>query len=220
MPAEPKCKPRDKPAPYACKTEPKGKHIREVVATSAKPAVSNKRDNLTLHDWMTVFTFVDAHPGLGQNAVVAHFKSQANGALVFTQATLSRRLKDRKTFEDRVHSNPTALSSKHPRVVTRPDVERALVLWLRSMEEKRETVNGPMLVEKQKRFEKEFNVPEQECLPGDGWVASFCRTCVLYYIFFSSWFDCQYRYKIKEYRQHGEAGSGDPAAAEAERIRM
>ena len=29
-----------------------------------------------------------------------------------------------------------------------PDVEQALVLWLRSMETKQETVNGPMLMEK------------------------------------------------------------------------
>jgi hypothetical protein len=31
------------------------------------------------------------------------------------------------------------------RVVTRPDVERALILWVRHMEERGETVNGPML---------------------------------------------------------------------------
>jgi hypothetical protein len=61
-----------------------------------------------------------------------------------------------------MHSNPSALSSKRPRIVTRPDVERALVIWLRSMEEKRETVNGKMLVEKRKCFEKELNVPENE----------------------------------------------------------
>jgi hypothetical protein len=44
------------------------------------------------------------------------------------------------------------------------------------MEEKRETVNGKMLVEKRKRFEKEFNVPENEQLEGESWVQSFCRT--------------------------------------------
>jgi len=30
----------------------------------------------------------------------------------------------------------------------------------------------------------------------------------------------EFRYKIKEYRRHGEAGSADLAAVEAERIRM
>jgi hypothetical protein len=75
-----------------------------------------------------------------------------------------------------MHSNPSALSSKRPHIITRPDVERALVIWLRSMEEKRETVNGKMLVEKRKHFEKELNVPENERLEGESWVQSFCRT--------------------------------------------
>jgi hypothetical protein len=30
-------------------------------------------DNLTLHDWMMVFAFIDAHPGMGQAAIVEHF---------------------------------------------------------------------------------------------------------------------------------------------------
>ena len=220
MPLELKRKARKKPAPYASKPGPRGKHPKDTVATSAKSAVTSKRDNLTLGDWMTVFGFIDTHPYLGQNDIVAHFKSKVDGALVFTQATLSRKLKDRARLEARVESNPIALSSKRPRVVTRPDVERALILWLRSMEEKRETVNGPMLVEKRKRFEKEFNVPTEECLLGDGWVASFCRTCVLCFGSLLLCSEPRRSYKIKEYRRHGEAGSVDLAAVEAERQRM
>jgi len=45
-------------------------------------------------------------------------------------------------------STPTALSSKRIWVVTRPDVEDALVLWVKHMEEKNEHVTGPMLVVK------------------------------------------------------------------------
>jgi hypothetical protein len=44
------------------------------------------------------------------------------------------------------------------------------------MEEKRETVNGKMLVEKRKLFEKRFDVPEIERLEGESWVQSFCKT--------------------------------------------
>jgi len=98
--------------------------------------------------------------------------------------------------------NPSALLYKHPRIVTRPDVERALVLWVKHMEEKRETIDGPMLREKRKQFEEEFNVPADERL-GDGWVPSFCKT-----------------YRLKEYQWHGEAGSADPEAVEAERKRI
>ncbi|KAG2088146.1 uncharacterized protein F5147DRAFT_587762, partial [Suillus discolor] len=45
-------------------------------------------------------------------------------------------------------SNPThALPSKRPRIVTKPaDVERASIfVWIKHMESKWETVNGPML---------------------------------------------------------------------------
>jgi hypothetical protein len=84
-------------------------------------------------------------------------------------------------------------------VVTRPDVEKALFLWVRYMEQKGEQVNGPMLKEKRCRFEVLFNVPEDERLTGEGWIASFCRA-----------------YRIHEFHRHGEAGSVDLAAVEME----
>ena len=124
------------------------------------------------------------------------------GALIFNQSTLSRKRKNQEQLEEQAKLNPSALSYKRPGIVTRPDVEHALVLWVKHMEEKRETINGPMLREKRKRFEEEFNVPADECL-GDGWVPSLCKT-----------------YRLKEYRRHGEASSTDPEAVEAERKRI
>jgi hypothetical protein len=175
MPVEWVRKPWDKPAPYARKPGPKGKHAKDRPGTSAKSAATKQRDNLTLQDWLIIFAFIDAHPTLSQERVVDHFSSLEKGALKFTQSTLSRKIKQQSSLEERVNSNPSALSSKHPRIVTRPDVERALVIWLRGMEEKRETVNGKMLAEKQKLFEKEFDVPENKQLEGESWVQSFCR---------------------------------------------
>lgn len=180
-------KPRNKPAPYASKPGPKGKRANEQHSTTSAKVLDTKRDNLTLQDWLTVFSFVDHHPDLGQSAVVAHFKSRAEGALVFTQSTLSRKLKTRFKLEARIDLNPNALSSKRPRVVTCPKVERALVLWMRSMEEKGESVNGPMLVEKRQRFEKAFNVPPEQCLLGDGWVPSFCRAYAAAFLALLGW---------------------------------
>jgi hypothetical protein len=152
---------------------------------------------------MVVFEFVDQHPHMGQSDIVKYFETKHSSALVFSQSALSRKLKQRKELTDRAESNPNALSSKRPRVVTRPDVERALVLWISHMEERGETVTGPMLKEKRRRFENLFDVPEDECLAGDGWLASFKRT-----------------YKLKEYRRHGEAGSVDLMAVEKERVRV
>ena len=60
------------------------------------------------------------------------------------------------------------MSSKRPRIVTCPDAEKALFLWVKHMEEKRETINGLMLVAKRADFEKAFNVPEDERLPSEG----------------------------------------------------
>ena len=78
-------------------------------------------------------------------------------------------------------------------------LQRALYLWVQHMENKEEALTGPMLQEKRARFEEEFKVPEEERLKGEGWLHSFCKT-----------------YKIHEYRQHGEAGSVDLVAVEAE----
>ncbi|KAF9220335.1 DDE-domain-containing protein [Gyrodon lividus] len=170
----------------------KQKTAHKVSATSAQPPVaqSTTRSNFTLSDWMTIFSYVNSHPTLPQNCIVEHFQTLKSGALIFTQSTLCCKLRDWEALEVRVHDNPNALSLKCPHIVTRPDVERAPVLWVQQMENKGETVSGLMLWEKQSRFEEEFNVPENERLPGDGWIASFCKA-----------------YGIREHKRHGEAGS-------------
>ena len=152
-----------------------------------------------MSDWMAIYSFVDTHPNASQGEIVRHFKSLKSGALIFNQSTLSRKLRERPQMEARINDNPNALSLKWPRIVTRPDVERALILWIRHMESKRETVTGPMLWEKRKKFEDEFDVPEKERLSGESWVQSFCKA-----------------YKIREYRRHGEAGSVDTEAVATE----
>ncbi|KIK78813.1 hypothetical protein PAXRUDRAFT_162973 [Paxillus rubicundulus Ve08.2h10] len=96
---------------------------------------------------------------------------------------------------------PNAFALKRPQIVTWPDVECALVLWVEDMENKGETVTGLMLREKQRRFEDRFQVPDHEQLLGDSWVQSFCKA-----------------YKIHEFQCHGEAASLDQEAVEAERI--
>jgi len=168
--------------------------------TTAKPITKKKRENLTPFDWMTVFSYIDDHPTLSQDDIVKYFQTRHKGVLKFDQSTLSCKIRDRKKLEDWANDHPNALSSKHPCVVTHPDVEKALILWVRSMEEKGETVTGPMLVAKHMRFEEVFDVPHGERLIGDGWVLSFCKA-----------------YNIKEHQRHGEASSVDLIAVKAER---
>ncbi|KIO06484.1 hypothetical protein M404DRAFT_484565 [Pisolithus tinctorius Marx 270] len=190
-------KPRPKRTPYDRK--PGGKSSEDTPVTSAKQQNTGTRENLTLHDWMTVFAYIDEHPSVSQEDVVQHFAALHTGALVFTQPTLSRKLKARTNLEQRIDDHPSALSSKRPRIVTRPDVEKALIIWVRAMGDKGEYVTGTMLREKRKSFEDLLGVPEEERLSSDGWVASFTRT-----------------YHLRGRRRHGKATSADLAAAEAE----
>jgi hypothetical protein len=96
---------------------------------------------------MTVYSYVDTLPQpINQGEVVKYFATRPQGALVFSQATLSRKLRQRPDMEACVESNPNALSSKRPRIVTRPDVDHVLWLWVQQMNQKGEVVNGPMLV--------------------------------------------------------------------------
>ena len=65
------------------------------------------------------------------------------------------------------------MSTKHEHIVTCPDVDRALYLWVKSMEARSEIVTGSMLCTKQRFFEQELRVPEEAWLPGEGWLISF-----------------------------------------------
>ncbi|KAI6001166.1 hypothetical protein EDD15DRAFT_2150146, partial [Pisolithus albus] len=160
-------KPRVEHAPYKPR-KPSAVANRDSPKSSAQPLQARKHGILTLHDWMTVFMYVDAHPGISQDAVVQHFKTCPEGTLIFDQSTLSRKLRDRQKLEARIHEYPNALSMKRQRIVTRPDVEHALYLWVKQMEAKQESVNGAMLVAKREKFEKDLGVPEEEQLRGDG----------------------------------------------------
>jgi len=133
---------------------------------------------LTLGDWLHVVEWYDQNQPVSQDATVKHFRNLREGALIFDQASLSRHLtkKGRQKDQERLAATPTALSAKKARIVTRPDVEEALRLWVEHMERRRETVTGAMLVEKRARFEDKLNVPENERLRSGGWVQKFLRT--------------------------------------------
>ena len=104
---------------------------KETLKTSAQPIKVAKQENLTLFDWMTVYTYVDSLPQpINQGEVVKYFATRPQGALVFSQSTLSCKLQQRTEMEAQVESIPNALSSKQPHVVTRPDVDHALWLWV------------------------------------------------------------------------------------------
>ena len=168
LPTEEKCrKLQSPPAPY--KRRPKVLKPKENppnnAKSSAKAPESSLQENLTLQDWMTVVNYYDDHQLMSQQELVHYFMHRAEGALIFNQSTLSRHLskKGRDADQHRLKSFPTALSSKRIQTVVCPDVDKCLVLWVGHMEEERkETVNGAMLMAKHEKFENALKVPEKE----------------------------------------------------------
>ena len=147
------------PGPY---TQPSTSTLSAATAKLKKTS----RENLTLQDWLDVFQFIDTHPGMSQGNIVKYFTTHPDHPLKFNQSTLSRKVKSRADLEERANSTPTALKSKRKRIVTRPDVERALVKRFQHMKKRGETISGPMLMEKRRRFEERFEVPDSERLKG------------------------------------------------------
>ncbi|CAK5282842.1 unnamed protein product [Mycena citricolor] len=166
------------------------------------------RKNLTNWDWLQVIQYHDKDSGIKQKAVVEYFASRSNaegGKLSFTQGALSKHLNPVKkaALLALAAENSTALSLKRERVVTAPEVDRGLGLWVLNMEQKNRAVTGAMLIEQRKRLEVALNVPEERRLRGTGWVDSFKKA-----------------HGLSERRWHGEAGSVNLEAVEVERKRL
>src|SRR5258706_9375431 len=101
----------------------------ETPKISARP-IQKTRENLTLFDWMTVYTYVDTLPQpINQGEVVKHFATRPEHALLFTQSTLSRKLRQHSEMAARVDSHPNALSSKRivARVQAKVDLARGVI---------------------------------------------------------------------------------------------
>ncbi|KIJ25461.1 hypothetical protein M422DRAFT_273553 [Sphaerobolus stellatus SS14] len=77
--------------------------------TSAKSITSKKCNNCTLLDWMSVFSYVDSHPGILQEKVIQYFRMRWEGVLESTQSTLSCKLKDQQTLQEHIDDNSIRL---------------------------------------------------------------------------------------------------------------
>jgi len=174
MPAaqEKKRKPWGGHRPYA----PHAPKNSDTPWTSAICKPSTVWEHLTLHDWLGVVQYFDTHQPILQEEVVKYFAGRSDGALIFSQSALSWHLSKKGCEEDQswLAANPTALSGKKAQIVMHPDVKRALVLWVKHMEEKLEHVTGAMLVVKWVKFEDQLGVPDAEQLKSNGWVQGFC----------------------------------------------
>ena len=206
--------------PYANKPGPKGPNTKSRPTTSAQP-LKKVKARLTNSDWMEVYDWVDKHPNATQAETVKHFATRSEGALTFDQGSLSCNLKKRDKREAEVTANPAALSSKRARVVTRPDVDRALWMWVQDRMSKSRTVSGPELSQKRKTFEEKFGVPEVERLSEAGWQQAFYKRWSIFPVHQLGEANLpNKRYGLKELKRHGEAASADPKIVEEERSRQ
>jgi hypothetical protein len=165
---------KHKVTPYSWKPGPTGLHPQNQPESASKK-IKQPSKQLTNHDWLTIFTWMDAHLGQLQKNIVDHFTSQEEGSLNFDQAALSRRLKRRGDIEVTVKANPAALSARRQWVVVSPEVERALMLWVQDMLANGHVVNGPVLVAKRKILEDKFNVTPKKLLSNKGSLQSFYK---------------------------------------------
>ncbi|KAJ3999556.1 hypothetical protein F5050DRAFT_1557281, partial [Lentinula boryana] len=149
-----------------------GRSAKNAPKTSAKKASDERNQQLTLYDKLQILKYHNKHPETMQDRIIEYFamhSDELGGRLTFSQPTLSRIIRDRKKLEARTAENPTALSSKKARVVTEPEVERALYLWVRHLNiEKGELASGPMLQAKHATFEKALDIPQERWLTGKG----------------------------------------------------
>ena len=86
---------------------------KDTLKTSTQLIKKAKQENLTLWDWLTVYAYVNTLPQpINQGEVVQYFATRPQGALLFSQPTLSCKLRQCPEMEAHVDSIPNALSSK------------------------------------------------------------------------------------------------------------
>ena len=136
---------------------------------SALKKIKQPSKQLTSHDWLTVFTWIDTNPYRSQQDVVDYFANRREGPLHFDQATLSRKSKNRG---DIVKVNPAALSARRQRVIVAPEIERALVLRVDGMLAGTDVVSGPVLTAGREVLEDKFDVPPRGTVVRQGLVTA------------------------------------------------
>ncbi|CAK5267874.1 unnamed protein product [Mycena citricolor] len=164
---------RDKnPTKDRAKQGPKEKKSQ----TSAQLVKDDMHKDLTWSDWVQVFDYMNKSPGAFKEA------------------------QKKDQIRVSVANSSTVGSQKRARVVTCPEVDKALSVWMYNKEEKRNMVTGTILVVKRKCLEELMGIPEEQCLTGNSWLESFKKVNDLH-----------------ECKRYGKAGSVDLKAVEEER---
>jgi hypothetical protein len=82
----------EQPKPYAQTPGPPKGTPKAQSAPKTAVRTCTKKENLTLHNWITVFKWMDKNKSASQAAIVTYFATRHSGMLIFDQSMLSRKL--------------------------------------------------------------------------------------------------------------------------------
>ena len=168
-----------------------------------KVAVFTKKENATLAQRIEILQWYHAN-GKNQSRTAQYFKSIYPN-IKLTQPCVSEWLKQEVQWQERYdkHSG-SAVKMKRTQQTEHPQVTEMMVIWVRTALQKNIMLTGELLRQKWTVFADAANIPIEDRLTlSNGWLARFKE-----------------RLGIKEYRNHGEAGSADPEDVERERQRI
>ena len=176
---------------------------RTVRAKEAKPPVFTKKENATLAQRIEILDWYHAN-GKNQSKTSKHFNTVYPN-IKLTQPRVSEWLKQEVRWrEDHEKFPASATTMKRTRQTEHPEVTEMMEIWVKTALQKKVMLTGELLRQKWMVFADAANVPVEDRLTlSNGWLARF-----------------KGRVGIKEYKNHGEAGSADPEDVEQERQRI
>jgi len=165
--------------------------------------VFTKKENATLNQRIEILNWYHAN-GKNQSKTAKHF-GVIYPNLKIKQPLVSAWIKDEEKWREEWEQGSCGThAAKRARQTQHPDITEMLDLWVSKAMGDDILITGEVLCQKWTKFADLTGVPEDErlCL-SDGWLARFKN-----------------RNGLKQFKRHGEAGSGDLERVEGERRRV
>lgn len=162
-----------------------------------------KKENATLSQRIEILDWYHAN-GKNQSKTAKHF-NMIYPNIKLTQPRVSEWLKQEGRWREEFdkHSG-SAAKMKRARQTEHPEVTEMMEIWVKTALQKKVTLTGELLRQKWIVFADAANIPVEDRLTlSNGWLARFKN-----------------RLGLKEYKNHGEAGSADLEDVEREQKRI
>ena len=128
---------------------------------------SGKRRQISLQVKVNIINFVEAHPEASYSDVGKHFD--------LSKDIVYRAMKDKEkilhAFGNRATSLESVNSVKRLKTCDHPELEKALIMWIRSVRSQNIPLDGPTLLMKTEAFSKGFGIENFKA--SQGWLSNF-----------------------------------------------